>query len=66
MGEKPSLRYPPKRQKSSFKVCLTRNTLVSEMVDLMRRLSSHLAGRRPIKLDSEETVDFSARKSCFT
>jgi len=30
----------------------------------MRRLSSHLAGGRPIEPDSHKTVDFSARKSC--
>jgi hypothetical protein len=36
------------------------------MVLLMQRSASNLAGHRPIVLDSEETVDFSARKSSIT
>jgi hypothetical protein len=34
------------------------------MVDLIRHLSSDLVERHAIEVDSEETVDFSARKSC--
>jgi hypothetical protein len=35
----------------------------SENVALMRRNSSQLAGHRQIEVDSDKTVDFSARKS---
>lgn len=38
----------------------------SKNVGLIRRVSSDLAGYRPNSLDSEETVDFSARKSSVT
>jgi cation:H+ antiporter len=37
-----------------------------ENVGLMRRLSSHLNGRRATEPDSDETLGFSARKSCST
>ena len=39
--------------------------IVSNNVDLIRHLSSDLVERHPIEVDSEQTVDFSARKSCF-
>jgi hypothetical protein len=32
----------------------------------MSRLSSHLASHHPFERDSHNTVEFSARKSCFT
>ncbi|PYK12535.1 MAG: hypothetical protein DME65_03880 [Verrucomicrobia bacterium] len=37
-----------------------------ENVPLMRRHSSQRSGRRPVESDSQETHEFSARKTCFT
>ncbi len=47
---------------SSFEVCLARNTLESEMVHLLRRLSSQVAGRCAVVSDSQERHEYSARK----
>jgi hypothetical protein len=37
--------------------------IVLENVELMRWLSGHLAGRRPVETNSHNTLGFSARKS---
>src|SRR5438105_2679563 len=52
----------PRSQMSSCKI---RQGGVREMVGLIRRISSQLAGSHPTERDSQQRHEFSARKSRF-
>jgi hypothetical protein len=59
-------RYPRDLQMSSVKGDHDREGRVQESVGLLRRLSSRLSCRRQNEADSDETVGFSAPKTCVT
>jgi hypothetical protein len=60
----PPLRYPASGQMSSIGRYHDRQGCVPEYVGL-RRLTCQSSSRRPIEHDSDKTIGFSARKSCF-
>ena len=61
-----ALRYLPEGQMSSISHHQGSQDCVAEIVPMMRGHSGRLSGHRSIELDSDKTVDFSARKSSIT